>query len=61
MTDKIKYSRCSCCVMDKTHTNLITSSTINYGSDLIASISKGNIFGTQFHPEKKLWGIRMFR
>jgi imidazole glycerol-phosphate synthase subunit HisH len=33
-------------------TNLITSSTINYGSDLIASISKGNIFGTQFHPEK---------
>ena len=26
--------------------------TTNYGNSIIVSIAKGNIFGTQFHPEK---------
>lgn len=32
--------------------NFITSSTTTYGSEVIASISYENIYGTQFHPEK---------
>jgi glutamine amidotransferase len=28
------------------------SSTVNYGTDLVASVQKENIFATQFHPEK---------
>ena len=31
--------------------NVITS-TCNYGVDFVSSLKKGNIFGTQFHPEK---------
>ncbi len=30
----------------------IISSTAKYGSDLVASVEAGNIFGFQFHPEK---------
>jgi len=30
----------------------IISSTTEYGTDLVASIEKDNIFGFQFHPEK---------
>ncbi len=30
----------------------IVSSTCEYGSPFISSVEKGNIFGTQFHPEK---------
>lgn len=26
--------------------------TVNYGNDYVAAIQKGNIFATQFHPEK---------
>lgn len=28
------------------------ATTVNYGFDVVASIQKGNIFATQFHPEK---------
>lgn len=28
------------------------AATVNYGFDMVASIQKGNIFATQFHPEK---------
>ena len=28
------------------------SITTNYGSDVIAAVSSGNIYGSQFHPEK---------
>jgi imidazole glycerol-phosphate synthase subunit HisH len=28
------------------------AATVNYGIDIVASIQKGNIFATQFHPEK---------
>ncbi len=30
----------------------IVSGTTNYGTDLVASIEKDNIYGFQFHPEK---------
>jgi glutamine amidotransferase len=30
----------------------IISSTTEYGTDLVASVEAGNIFGFQFHPEK---------
>jgi len=30
----------------------VISSTTNYSSDIVCSIEKENIFGTQFHPEK---------
>ena len=30
----------------------IISSTAEYGTDLVASVEAGNIFGFQFHPEK---------
>jgi glutamine amidotransferase len=30
----------------------IVSSTTEYGTDLVASVESGNIFGFQFHPEK---------
>ena len=28
------------------------TSTINYSKEIVSSLEKGNIFGTQFHPEK---------
>jgi glutamine amidotransferase len=28
------------------------AATVNYGFDVVASIQRGNIFATQFHPEK---------
>jgi glutamine amidotransferase len=28
------------------------AATVNYGFDVVASVQKGNIFATQFHPEK---------
>jgi glutamine amidotransferase len=28
------------------------AATVSYGFDVVASIQKGNIFATQFHPEK---------
>jgi imidazole glycerol-phosphate synthase subunit HisH len=28
------------------------SSTVNYGIEIVSSVSHGNIFATQFHPEK---------
>ena len=30
----------------------VISLTSNYGKDFIAAVSLGNIFGSQFHPEK---------
>jgi len=30
----------------------VIAATVNYGSDVVASIQKENIFATQFHPEK---------
>ena len=30
----------------------IISATTDYSSKIVCSIEKGNIFGTQFHPEK---------
>ena len=36
----------------QTKDNSIVSSTSNYGKEFISSIEFGNIFATQFHPEK---------
>ena len=34
----------------------------DYGMRFTASIQQGNIFGTQFHPEKsQLWGLKVLR
>ena len=30
----------------------VISATIDYSSNIVCSVEKGNIFGTQFHPEK---------
>ncbi len=36
--------------------------TTNYGIDFVSAIQKGNIFGTQFHPEKShKFGLMLFR
>jgi glutamine amidotransferase len=36
--------------------------TSNYGYDFVCSVRKGNIWGTQFHPEKShKFGIEFFR
>lgn len=38
------------------------SATCEYGSNLVAAIQKGNIFGVQFHPEKSQSnGLKLFR
>ena len=33
-------------------TNHVISATTNYSSQLVCSVEKDNLFGTQFHPEK---------
>ena len=30
----------------------VISSTTNYSTNIVCSVEKNNIFGTQFHPEK---------
>jgi len=36
------------------------SATVNYGQEIVACIEKGNIFATQFHPEKsQLSGLKL--
>ena len=30
----------------------VISATTDYSSNIVCSVEKGNIFGTQFHPEK---------
>jgi len=30
----------------------VISATVDYSSNIVCSVEKGNIFGTQFHPEK---------
>jgi len=37
-------------------------STTNYGHDFVSSLQIGNIFGTQFHPEKShKYGLKLMR
>lgn len=37
-------------------------STTNHGYDFVSSLQKGNIFGTQFHPEKShKYGLKLMR
>ena len=31
----------------------VISATTDYSSNIVCSVEKENIFGTQFHPEKK--------
>lgn len=36
--------------------------TCNYGYEFVAAVSKGNVYGFQFHPEKShKFGIQLFR
>lgn len=40
----------------------VVSSTVNYGVQIDASIQKGNLFATQFHPEKSgKTGLQMLK
>ncbi len=40
----------------------VVAATTNYGCELCASVWKGNVFGTQFHPEKSgAVGLRILK
>ena len=40
----------------------VISATTDYSSNIVCSIEKGNIFGTQFHPEKSdLAGLKLIK
>jgi len=42
--------------------NKLTSGVCDYGCDFTASVTKGNIFATQFHPEKsQRWGLQLLK
>jgi len=35
---------------------------VNHGTELVAAVNKGNIYGVQFHPEKShRFGMELFR
>ena len=46
----------------KTNENKIVASTTPYGSEFTSSVRRGNLFATQFHPEKSQGsGLRLIR
>ncbi|MEE2966449.1 MAG: imidazole glycerol phosphate synthase subunit HisH [Verrucomicrobiota bacterium] len=46
----------------KTDENKIVASTTPYGSEFTSSVRRGNLFATQFHPEKSQGsGLRLIR
>ena len=38
--------------LSKDETKAVLTSTVDHGGEVTASVRKGNVFGTQFHPEK---------
>ena len=50
----------SYCIMPANTANILSRTF--YGKDFVSAVAKGNIFGTQFHPEKSHhWGIKLLR
>ncbi len=50
----------SYCIAPRQSTEVLA--TARYGSDFTAAVRSGNVYGTQFHPEKShQWGIDLLR
>lgn len=50
----------SFCVPNTGEAATLASATCNYGTDFVAALERGNIFATQFHPEKsQLAGMKL--
>lgn len=57
-SDAIFYFLHSYHILPASEDEILTET--NYGSSFCSSVFKGNIFGTQFHPEKShSWGVKL--
>ena len=40
----------------------VAAGRTEYGDRFVSAVARGNLFGTQFHPEKSgVWGLRLYR